>query len=59
LRLCTRSVRCIPSPSTPGHMAPHHTTIREQREIDADARLVISAELGHSREAITAAYLGR
>ena len=40
-------------------MAPHHTTIREQREIDADARLVISAELGHSREAITAAYLGR
>jgi site-specific recombinase XerC len=30
-----------------------------QREADADARLLISAELGHGREAITAVYLGR
>jgi integrase len=30
-----------------------------QREADADARLIISAELGHGREAITAVYLGR
>jgi hypothetical protein len=31
----------------------------EQREADYDARLIISTELGHGREAITAAYLGR
>ena len=31
----------------------------EQREADYDARVLISSELGHSREAITAAYLGR
>ena len=31
----------------------------EQREVDDDARVIISSELGHSREAITAAYLGR
>jgi hypothetical protein len=31
----------------------------EQREADYDARVIISGELGHSREAITAAYLGR
>ena len=31
----------------------------EQREADYDARVIISSELGHSREAITAAYLGR
>lgn len=30
-----------------------------QREADHEARMVISAELGHGREAITAAYLGR
>jgi hypothetical protein len=30
-----------------------------QREADAEARLVISRELGHGREAITATYLGR
>ena len=30
-----------------------------QREADYDARVLISAELGHGREAITAAYLGR
>jgi hypothetical protein len=31
----------------------------EQREIDREARLTISAELGHEREQITAVYLGR
>ena len=31
----------------------------EQREADYDARVWISGELGHSREAITAAYFGR
>ena len=30
-----------------------------QREADYDARVLISAELGHGREVITAAYLGR
>ncbi len=31
----------------------------EQREVDRQARLPISRELGHEREAFTAAYLGR
>ena len=31
----------------------------EQRERDRDARVTISLELGHEREAVTAAYLGR
>ncbi|MCU7838976.1 MAG: integrase domain-containing protein [Candidatus Thiodiazotropha sp. (ex Troendleina suluensis)] len=31
----------------------------EQREVDRQARLTISKELGHEREAVTAAYLGR
>lgn len=31
----------------------------EQRPIDLDARLMISRELGHEREQITAVYLGR
>jgi integrase len=31
----------------------------EQRETDCEARLTISKELGHNREAVTAAYLGR
>lgn len=31
----------------------------EQKQIDLTARLQISAELGHGREAITAVYLGR
>lgn len=31
----------------------------EQRKIDCDARLTISKELGHKREQITTAYLGR
>ena len=32
---------------------------KEQRLIDREARLTISAELGHEREQITAVYLGR
>ena len=32
---------------------------REQKALDSDARLMISRELGHEREAITAVYLGR
>ena len=31
----------------------------EQREIDREARLTISRELGHERSAVTTAYLGR
>ena len=31
----------------------------EQRELDREARLTISQELGHEREQVTAAYLGR
>jgi len=30
-----------------------------QRELDREARLTISEELGHEREQITAVYLGR
>ena len=35
------------------------TLTPEQREIDRKARLVISQELGHEREQVTTAYLGR
>ena len=35
------------------------TLTQEQREADRQARLAISKELGHEREAVTAAYLGR
>ena len=31
----------------------------EEKEIDRDARMVISKELGHERESITVTYLGR
>ncbi|MBF4370531.1 integrase, partial [Vibrio anguillarum] len=31
----------------------------EQKAVDREARLTISKELGHEREAITVAYLGR
>jgi len=31
----------------------------EQRERDCEARLIISRELGHEREQVTAAYLGK
>jgi integrase len=32
---------------------------QEQRELDHEARLIISHELGHDREAVVSAYLGR
>ena len=35
------------------------TLTAEQREADRQARLTISRELGHEREQITAAYLGK
>lgn len=35
------------------------TLTQEQRETDHRARLLISQELGHEREQITAVYLGR
>jgi hypothetical protein len=39
---------------------PTHAALTPaQREADYDARVLISAELGHGREQITAAYLGR
>ncbi len=31
----------------------------EQRKLDLEVRLVISRELGHEREQVTAVYLGR
>jgi hypothetical protein len=31
----------------------------EQREVDREARLTVSQELGHEREAVVSAYLGR
>ena len=44
----------------PAAGGPHRQALTpEQREADYDARLVVSAELGHVREAITAVYLGR
>ena len=44
----------------PAMSGPSRTQLTsEQREADYDARVIISSELGHCREAITAAYLGR
>lgn len=37
----------------------HKQLTPEQKEVDRAVRLTISEELGHSREAITAVYLGR
>ena len=31
----------------------------EQRKLDREVRLIISRELGHQREQVTAVYLGR
>ena len=31
----------------------------EQREADREARLIISREMGHDREAVVSAYIGR
>jgi len=47
----------FPCPALGGPHAPDLTP--EQRAVDVEAREIISSELGHSREAITAAYLGR
>ena len=44
-------------PATGGSDSKILTT--EQRELDREARLTISQELGHEREQITSAYLGR
>ncbi len=44
-------------PAAGGPLAKDLTA--EQRERDREARLTISRELGHEREAVTAAYLGR
>ena len=38
---------------------PREALSPEQRDIDREARLTISQELGHEREQITAVYLGR
>ena len=35
------------------------TLTPEQQALDADARAIISTEMGHHREQITATYLGR
>lgn len=45
------------APAAGGPNSKELTT--EQREIDREVRLAISAELGHEREQITAVYLGR
>jgi integrase len=44
-------------PAAAGPVASELTS--EQRERDHEARLTISRELGHEREAVVAAYLGR
>lgn len=46
-----------PCPARGGPTAKQLTA--EEKALDRDARLTISKELGHEREAITAAYLGR
>ncbi|MDE0250954.1 MAG: integrase domain-containing protein [Gammaproteobacteria bacterium] len=44
----------------PTQGGPNHTTLSsDQKELDHQVRLTISRELGHEREQITAAYLGR
>ncbi len=45
---------------SPAAGGPNSTSLtREQKVRDTEARLTISRELGHEREAITAVYLGR
>jgi site-specific recombinase XerC len=44
----------------PAQGGPHsRQLLPEQKALDRQARLTVSAELGHSREQITAVYLGR
>jgi hypothetical protein len=47
----------FPAPSAGGPSRSQLTPL--QQALDEDARLAISGELGHHREGITAAYLGR
>lgn len=46
-----------PCPAAGGPISSHLTI--EQKSLDLEARLTISRELGHEREAVTAIYLGR
>jgi hypothetical protein len=56
-RLCYRELTGWAAPAAGG---PRSTDLTpEQREVDREARITISAELGHEREQITAVYLGR
>src|SRR5690606_21841461 len=46
--------------ASPAAGGPHSKSLSlEQRELDQEARLKISGELGHSREQILSVYLGR
>nr|WP_279545431.1 integrase domain-containing protein [Pseudoteredinibacter isoporae] len=45
------------APANQGPTSKQLTT--EQKQIDLNARLIISKEMGHTREQITATYLGR
>ncbi|MCJ7592521.1 MAG: hypothetical protein MUO51_14325, partial [Woeseiaceae bacterium] len=59
-RLCATAFRTLagfPCPANGGPTSKELTT--EQRALNGKARATISAELGHSRESITAVYLGR
>ena len=47
----------LPSPAAGGPGSKSLT--RDQKILDAAARLIISRELGHEREGVTAVYLGR
>jgi hypothetical protein len=47
----------LPCPAAGGPVSTQLTA--PQKQIDTAARLTISRELGHEREQITAAYLGR
>ena len=45
---------------SPAGGGPHSKSLTvEQRDVDQQARLTISRELGHEREQITAAYLSK
>ena len=52
-----RELTGCPSPHAGG---PTREQLTEaQRQTDQQARLIVSAEIGHQREQITAVYLGR
>jgi len=46
-----------PAPTNGGPTSKQLTS--EQKQTDLKARLIISKEMGHTREQITASYLGR